>query len=80
LVLSKPSAITALIEIVDDKGGGEAQKRVKNLAKRLLFDFRERWKPDEACQFQEGGVVTIGHGIRQVVLDEHDNSSKDNWN
>ena len=28
---------TALKEIVDAKGDGEAQKRVKNLAKRLLF-------------------------------------------
>jgi hypothetical protein len=29
----------ALKEIVDAKGDGEAQQRVKNLAKWLLFDF-----------------------------------------
>jgi hypothetical protein len=58
----------ALIKIVDAPGDGEAQNRVKNLAKRLLFDFRERWKPDEASQYMEGAVVTRGRGIRQVGL------------
>jgi hypothetical protein len=59
---------TALKEIVDAKGDGEAHKRVNNLAKWLLFNFRERWKPDEARQFLEGSIVTRGHGIRQVGL------------
>jgi hypothetical protein len=40
-----PSAIkairNALIQISEAQGEGEAQKRVKNLAKRLLHDFRE---------------------------------------
>jgi hypothetical protein len=58
----------ALKEIVDAKGDGVAQKRIKNLAKRLLFDFCERWKPDEASQFLECGIVTRGLGIRQVGL------------
>jgi hypothetical protein len=57
-----------LKEIVDAKGDGEAQKRVNNLAKRLLFDFCEPWKPDEASQFLEGSIVNRGRGIWQVGL------------
>jgi hypothetical protein len=34
----------------------------------LLFDFHEHWKPYEASQFVEGGIVTRGRGIRQVGL------------
>jgi hypothetical protein len=41
----------ALIKIVGAEGGGRGQNRVKHLAKRLLFDFSERWKPDEASQY-----------------------------
>ena len=67
-----PIAIKAIREalkaIIDAPGGGEAQNKVKNLAKRLLFDFRDRWKPDEASQYLEGDVVTRGRGIRQVGL------------
>jgi hypothetical protein len=57
-----------LKESVDAKGGGRAQERVKNLAKRLLFDFHDCWKPDEVSQLLEGGIVTRGHGIQQVGL------------
>jgi hypothetical protein len=58
----------ALIKIVGAEGGGAAQNRVNNLVKRLLFDFRERWKPDEASQYLEGDIVTRGRGNRQVGL------------
>ncbi len=54
---------TALKKIVDASGGVEGQKGVKNLAKRLLFDFCECWKPDEASQFLEGGILTREGGI-----------------
>jgi hypothetical protein len=57
-----------LIKIVGAEGGGEAQNRVENLAKRLLFDFRERWKPDEASQYLEGDIVTRGRANRQIGL------------
>jgi hypothetical protein len=67
-----PSAIkairNALIQISEAQGEGEAQKRVKNLAKRLLHDFRERWKPDDASQYLEGDEVTRGRLNRQVGL------------
>jgi hypothetical protein len=69
LLIAIKAITTALIEIVDAKRGGEGHKRVNNLAKRLRFDFRERWKPDERNQFQEGGVVTTrGRGIWQAGL------------
>ena len=44
----------ALIQIIGAQGGGEAQRRVKNLA--------------EASQYLEGGVVTRGHGSQHVGL------------
>jgi hypothetical protein len=50
------------------KGDGKAQKRVKNLAKRLLFYFLEGPKPDEARQYLESGVITRRCGIQQVGL------------
>jgi hypothetical protein len=34
----------------------------------LLFNFRERWKPDEASQYLEGDIVTRGRENRQVGL------------
>jgi hypothetical protein len=68
LPIAIKSIRTALIKIVGAEGGGEAQNRVKNLAKRLLFDFRERWKPDEVSQYLEGDIVTRGRGNRQVGL------------
>jgi hypothetical protein len=68
LPIAIKSIRTALINIVGAEGDGEAQNRVKNLAKRLLFYFRERWKPDEASQYLEGEVVTRGRGNRQVGL------------
>jgi hypothetical protein len=58
----------ALIKIVGAQGDGEAQNRVKNLVKRLLFDFHARWKDGEASQHLEGGVVPRGRGIQQVGL------------
>ncbi len=64
-VLSKPSETPCISEA---QGEGEAQKRVKNLAKRLLHDFCERWKPDDASQYLEGDEVTRGRLNRQVGL------------
>ncbi len=58
----------ALIKIVGAEGEGAAQNRVRNLAKRLLFDFREPWKPDNESQYLVGDVITKEHGIRQVGL------------
>jgi hypothetical protein len=59
----------ALIRIVGaGEGEGAAQNRVRNLAKRLLFDFRERWKPDNASQYLVWDVITRGCGIQQVGL------------
>jgi hypothetical protein len=60
-----PIAIKAIRGALKD---GEAQKRVNNLAKRLLFDFCERLKPDEVSQFLEGGIVPRGRAIQQVGL------------
>jgi hypothetical protein len=68
LPIAIKSIKTALIKIVGAEGGGEAQNRVKNLATRLLFNFRGRWKPDEASQYLEGGIVTRGRGNRQVEI------------
>jgi hypothetical protein len=68
LSIAIKSIRTALIKIVGAEGGGEAQNRVKNLAKRLLFDFRERWKPDDASQYLEGDIVTRGRGNWQIGL------------
>ena len=50
------------------RGWCSTQNRVRNLAKRLLFDFRERWKQDNASQYLVGDVITRGRGIRQVGL------------
>jgi hypothetical protein len=58
----------ALLNIVVAPGDGEAQTRVKNLAKRLLCDFRERWKQDDDSQYLEGDEVTRGRMNRQVGL------------
>jgi hypothetical protein len=51
LPIAIKSIRTVLTKIIGTEGGNKAQNRVKNLAKRLLFDFRERWKPDEASQY-----------------------------
>jgi hypothetical protein len=69
LPIAIKSIRTALVKIVGAEGGGKAQNRVKNMAKRLLFYFRcERWKPDEASQYMEGDMVIRGCGNRQVGL------------
>jgi hypothetical protein len=66
LPIAIKSIRTDLIRIVGADGGGEAQNRVKNLAKWLLFYFRERWKPDEASQYLEGDIVTRGQGTGKL--------------